>query len=178
MVELLIVVAITLILMIVVFNFYNLSKLVYSSGLAQQSLQDGVNIVLSKIIEGKTEPSGVYRLAEGTSYCIGTGVACSGPSSIAELHFWGIDGTERWYKLDNTSTELIYHHPTVAYPSGSDDVIYTTPKGSILTLRFWVPNVANYPAAVVGMDVALTQSVFGRTVTGDSTTIVNLRNHP
>lgn len=204
MVELLITITITLILMMVVFNFFNLSKLVYSYGLAGQMLQDGDNIVINKIIGGKTEPGGIYRLAQSASYCIGTQSGATSTCSTqfsptcnttttGELHFCGYpDYIERSVRLDATATQLIYHHPVspsnnnncsvVFYNASSynvcDEVVYTAPKGATITLRFWIPAVANYPAAVVGMDAALIQSVFGRSVTGSSTTIVNLRNHP
>ena len=96
LVEVMISTAILLVLMIFVFNFYNVTRVVYSRNLYQQMLTDGTNIMLGRIIEGKTEPSGVVRLAQAVSYCIGSGVNCAGVSS-SELHFWGTDNIERWY---------------------------------------------------------------------------------
>lgn len=165
--ETVVAIAFTVVLMTIIGSFYNTTRGVNSAGTAGQMLQDGSNLVLSKIIEGKTEPTGVYRLAEATNYSI---------ASLSELHFWGTDGIERWFKLNGTSTQLLYHHPT---SSGTiDEVIYTVPANATLTLRFWVPAVANYSAAVVGIDAALTQTVLKRSISGSSTTIVNLRNHP
>ena len=172
LVEVMISTAILLVLMIFVFNFYNVTRVVYSRNLYQQMLTDGTNIMLGRIIEGKTEPSGVVRLAQAVSYCIGSGVNCAGVSS-SELHFWGTDNIERWYSLTNGSTSLLYHHPTAAAPAGADEVIYTAPNGATVTLLFWVP-AGNYPAANVGVSVSLTKS----TTTGSATTVVNLRNHP
>ncbi|MBF0490682.1 MAG: hypothetical protein HQL15_08750 [Candidatus Omnitrophica bacterium] len=167
LVETMVAVAFTLVLVTVVVNFYNTTRRVYSSGISAQMLQDGCHLVLSKLIEGTKEPTGIYRLSEGVSYNI---------AIMAELHYWGLDNIERWYQLDNTSTQLIYHHPTAL--GTMDEVIYTAPTGSTLTLRFWIPSVANYSSAVIGVDVALTQTVLGRAVSGAATTLINLRNHP
>ncbi len=172
LVEIMVSTACTLALILAVYNFYNLTKQVYTSVLSRQTLQDGANIVLSKIIEGGTEPTGVFRLAQGASYCIGSGLSC-GTINASELHFWGTDSIERWYFLDNARTSLMYHHPTAANPAGADERVYAAPKGSILTLLFWIPT-GNYPAADVGVNVALTQN----TITGSVTTQINLRNHP
>lgn len=167
LVETILATAFTVVLVTVVVNFYNTTRIVNSAGTSGQVLQDGSNLVLAKIIEGKTEPTGVFRLAEAVSYSI---------VSLSELHFLGTDGTQRWYKLNGTSTQLLYHHPT---SSGTiDEVIYTVPTNATLTLRFWIPSVANYAAAVIGIDAALTQTVLGRSISGSSSTIVNLRNHP
>lgn len=156
----------TVLLVMVVVNFYNVSRVAYVTGVAGQTFQDGVHVMLSQIIQGKTEPGGVFRLSEATSYSI---------VNISELHFWGTDNVERWYRLNNTSTQLIYHHPTAS--GAVDEVIYTAPAGATITLRFSVPAVANYASSVVGVDIALSQTINGRVVTGSSSTIVHLRNH-
>ena len=191
LIETVIAVTFTVILMTVIGSFYNTTRVVNASGTAGQMLQDGSNLILSKIIEGKTEsivinnnvvPT-IYRLSEAVQYCIGTGAwPCAGSASIAELHFKGTDGVECWYKLNSTSTQLIYCYPTSitngVATSYTNEVIYTAPINATLTLRFWIPTVANYPASVVGVDAALTQNVLGRAVAGSSSTIVHLRNHP
>jgi len=160
-------VAFTAILMIMVYNFYNATRAVYATGVAGQVLQDGVNTALSQMIQGKTEPTGVYRLSEAVSYTI---------TSLSEMHFVGTDGIERWYKLNAGATQLIYHHPTT---NGTvDEVIYQAPATAIMTLRFSIPTVANYSAAVVGIDLSIAQTVSGRAVSGAASTIVQLRNHP
>lgn len=173
--EMVVSVALSAVLLAMVFGFFDLSNIVYSTGTAGQAFQDGVNIVLNKVIEGTTEPTGTYGLAQGVYYCIGSGSGCA-TASINELHYWALDGLERWWKLDNTSTQLIFHHPTSA--GTMDEVVYTAPKGSTITLRFTVPSVANYAAAVVAIDAILSQTVKGRNVSGAASTIVNLRNHP
>ncbi len=179
LVEMLVTTAITIILLIGLFNFYYVSKVVYTSGITRQALQNASGVVLSKIIQGgKEQPSGgVYRLAQGTRYCIGTGASCGGAVSTAELHYWGPDNIERWYRLGGANTSLIYHHPIAGNAAGADETIYTAPSGATLTLLFWIPS-GNYPAANAGASVTLTQIVYGKTFTGSSTTVVNLRNHP
>lgn len=167
LIETLMAVVFTVILVMVVVNFYNVTRVAYVTGVAEQTFQDGVNVMLSQIIQGKTEPSGVFRLSEAVSYSI---------PNLSELHFWGTDDVERWYRLNNTSTQLIYHHPTAA--GTVDEVIYSAPAGATITLRFSVPAVANYTSSVVGVDVALSQNINGRTVIGSASTIIHLRNHP
>ena len=177
LIEVLIATAFSVVLILVVVTFYSVTRKVYSSGLSMQLLEDGANIVLSKIIEGKTEPGGVFRLAQAVSYCFGPGTNCT-PSSPNQLYFIGTDGINRWYHLNNTSTSLLYHHPTAGSPLGADEMIYTAPAGATLTLSFWPPTAIDpnfkYPAADVGITVTLTQN----TVTGSVSTLVDLRNHP
>lgn len=147
-------------------SFYILSNRTYSVGVAKQWLQDSANIILTKIIDGKQEPGGVIRLCEAVSYNI---------VNISELHFTGIDGVERWFRLDNSSTNLIYHHPTA---SGTiDETIYSAPTGTTITLRFSTPLGAQYTGVVVGIDAALAKNVSGSAVSGSASTYVNIRNH-
>lgn len=178
LVEIMVSLTLALIVIIGMFNFYNVTRQVYSSSISRQTLEQGANLVLSKMIEGGTEPGGVYRLMQGVSYCIGAGVSPSCHTAItSELHFWGPDGIERWYHLNSTNTSLLYHHPMASNTQGADEMIYTAPRGTTITLLFWIPAV-NYSAAVVGASVTLTQNVLGATITGSATTLVNLRNHP
>ena len=68
-------VAFSVLLMTGVYGFYNASSQTYSSGISGQNLQDGANIVISKIIEGETESGVVYRLSTAVSYMIPNGSA-------------------------------------------------------------------------------------------------------
>ncbi len=146
-------------------SFVSLKK-TFSEGIAQQWLQDGASNILATMITGKTEPAGIYRLPEAESYDI---------ASINELHFWGTDGVERWFTVNNTASSLIYHHPTA---SGTvDEVLYTAPAGAIITLRFSTPAGSQYNGIVIGIDVALTQALSGKTLSGAVSTYVNIRNH-
>lgn len=184
LVELLMAVSCTVLLMTGVFNFYNASGQVYYSGISGQTLQDGTNIVLRKIIEGSTESGVVYRLATSASYYIPIG-------NLSELYFCQDnpetnpcgpqDVTARWYTLDPTGTKVLYYHPT-SNPLGYD-VIYSAPAQTTLTLRF-SPAAVSTPANVVEIDVALTQNLSPTitnsrlAVSGAASTFVLLRNHP
>ena len=64
LVEMLMAVAFSVLLMTGVYGFYTVASQSYSSGISGQTLQDGANIVLSKIIEGETESGVVYRLSQ------------------------------------------------------------------------------------------------------------------
>ena len=166
LVEILLATTITVSMMGAVFSFYYLTNNASSTGIPRQQLQNDASVILSKIIEGKSEPGGVFRLSEMVSY---------NRVSISELHFTGIDGIERWILLDATSGSVIYHHPTAAGPA--DEIIYSAPPGVTVTLRFSTPSGAQYAGVVVGIDVALTKNISGNTVSGSASTYVNIRNH-
>lgn len=203
MVELMMAVAFSVLLLIGVYGFYNVSSQSYSSGISGQTLQEGANIVLSKITEGETESGTVYRLATGTSYMIPNGSAnelyscgsspqvspCNMNDPFSELYYCqdspcngASDPTARWYYLNSAGTSVIYHHP--ASNSGTiEENIYTAPTGSALTLRF-SPAAVNTPLNVVEIDVAFTQVLSANitnqklAATGAASTYVLLRDHP
>jgi prepilin-type N-terminal cleavage/methylation domain-containing protein len=184
-IELIVAVAITVLLMTGVYGFYNAASQSYSSGISGQTLQDGADIVLSKIIEGETESGAVYRLSTAVSYMIPNGTAnalytCGGAPQAApcntgdnnsntfvELYYCqdnpcsATDSSARWYYLNSTGTAVMYHYPGEI----QDTAIYTAPKGSALTLRF---SPAQYNSLtipnVVEIDVALRQNLSAATV--------------
>ncbi|MBF0570984.1 MAG: hypothetical protein HQL12_03840 [Candidatus Omnitrophica bacterium] len=187
--EMLMAVSFSVLLLTGVYGFYNASSQSYSAGISGQILQDGADIVINKIIEGGTEPGGgVFRLATGYSFYITNDpnilYYCQNSLCTAS------DPTARWYTLDPTNTQVLYHHPT-SNPLGYD-VIYSAPAGSSFfnqatnskTLRFsyatyngkTLPNVAE-------IDVALTANVpMGTTnnrvaASGSASTFVLLRDH-
>jgi hypothetical protein len=191
LIELMMAVAFSVILMTGVYSFYNTAQQVYSGGITGQTLQTGVNVIISKIIEGGTEPGGsVFRLATAYSFYIPNGNAntiyfCQdSPCSAA-------DATARWYTLDPTNTEVLYHHPT-SNPLGYD-IIYAAPTGSSFfnsatnskTLRFSPAQFGNPPqpsSNVVEIDVALIENstpggTNNRLANGNASTYVLLRNH-
>ncbi len=166
LVEILIAMALGIVLIGAVFNAYNLVRPIYTVGLARQGLQDGANTVINKILTGKTEVGGIYRLPEAVSFVI---------VAIDNLSFVGQDGSTRSYRLNGAATQVIYNHPSGA--GAVDEVVYTAPTGSVITLRFSNPGCVNCAAVAVQIDVSLTQTVSGRAVSGSASTIVNVRNH-
>ena len=149
-----------------VFSFDYLANHTITNGMSRQQFQNDANIVLTKIIGGKSEPGGVFRLSEAVSYNI---------ASISELHFVGIDGIERWFSLNNTSTSIIYHHPTAS--GTTDEIIYSAPTRATITLRFSIPSGPQYTGVVIGIDVAITKNVSSSVISGSASTYVNIRNH-
>jgi prepilin-type N-terminal cleavage/methylation domain-containing protein len=131
---------------------------------ADQDLQQVANVIMNKIIKGANEPGGVYRLSEATSYTT---------PGISELRFTGTDGIERRYFI--TGSSLFYRHPTTA--GTVDEVLYTAPAGTSLTLRFWTLSGSNYTNITVGIDVGLSKTINGKAVVGSATTMINIRNH-
>lgn len=205
-VELMMAVAFSVLLLTGVYSFYNASSQTYSAGISGQALQDAATIVLSQIIEGGTEPTGVYRLSTAISYMIpnGTGnglytcggspqaASCNASQTASELYYCqnspcsqsgGVNNsTARWYYLNSTGTAVIYHHPTTG--GGTvEQTIYTAPTGSTLTLRF-VPAAVGTPLNVVEVDVALTKNLSANitnqrlAISGAASTFVLLRDHP
>jgi Tfp pilus assembly protein PilW len=203
LVELMIAVGFSVLLMTGVYGFYNASSQAYSSGISGQNLQDGANIVLSKIIEGETESGVVYRLGTSTSYMIPNGVGtalytcggsaratpCNTANTSSELYYCQDslcgtgDATARWYYLNSTATSIIYHHPKTG--GGTiEETLYTAPSGSSMSLRFspalnngvTIPNVIE-----IDVDLAKTlaaQVTNSRLATsGDASTFVLMRNH-
>ena len=82
LVELLMAVAFSALLMTGVFSFYNTASQIYSTGISGQALQDGANIVLSKIIAGSSEAGIVYRLPTSQTYTIASGLVTANTNSL------------------------------------------------------------------------------------------------
>jgi len=184
-VELMMAVAFSVLLLTGVYSFYDVSSQSYSSGISGQTLQDGTNIILSKIIEGKIESGVVYRLATSVSYMVPNGstnslYTCGGAPQIApcntgntsgELYYCqnspcsqsgGVNNsTARWYYLNSAGTAVMYHHPAVGGGTIEEN-IYTAPTASTLTVRFSPAQVGSPLAPssnVVEIDVALIKNL-------------------
>lgn len=193
LVEMMVAIGFSVLLMTGVYGFYTASSQSYSAGISGQALQEGANIVISKIIEGGREPSGtIVRLGTSMSFYI--------PNNNPNILYFcqdspcsAADGSARWYTLDPTNTEVQYHHPT-SNPLGYD-IIYTAPAGSSFfnaatntkTLRFLPPTLGSPlspSTTVVEIDVALTQTLAPNITnnrlafSGAASTYVLLRNHP
>ena len=199
MIEMMMAVGFSVLLLTGVYGFYNAASQSYSSGISSQILQDGANIVISKIMEGQWEAqtSAVYRVSTSAAYYI--------PNNLSNILYFCQDNpledpctpTERSvrsYTVDASNQHVLYYHPT-SNPLGYD-IIYTAPAGSTLNVRFspaQQPNPTPPPAYttipnVIEIDVALLQNLSStgatnkRTSTtsgsGAATTFVLLRNHP
>ena len=184
LVELMMAVSFSVLLMAAVYGFYNAASQSYSSGISGQTLQDGADIVLSKIIEGEIESGVVYRLSTAVSYMIPNGstnylytcggspqtAPCNTSNTSGELYYCqdstctATDSTARWYYLNSAGTAVIYHHPATGGGTIEEN-IYTAPKGSTLTLRF---SPAQYNSQtipnVIEIDVALRLNLSATTV--------------
>ena len=164
--ELLVVSALIILVVSATLGAFLLVRRVVTPSAAEQGLQRDANVIIAKVIKGGPEPSGIVRLSEAVSYHL---------AGISELHFSGTDGIERWYALGGAGASIIYHHPTAT--GVRDEVIFAAPQGTSLQLRFWIPSGGIYENVAVGIDVAVSRIVQGRTVTGSVTTMVNVRNH-
>jgi len=202
MVEMMIAVGLTVLLMAGVYGFYTTSAQFYNAGVSAQTLQDGTNVVLRKIMAGETESGTIYRLSTAVSYMVPNGTAnymytcggnaqatpCNSSNTAGELYYCqdtpctSVDSTARWYYLNSTGSAVIYHHPKNG--STVEEVIYQAPAGSTLNLRF-SPGSVSTPADVIEIDVDLGRNYASGTtnsrmtsVSGDASTYVLLRNHP
>lgn len=188
----------TVFLMMGVFGFYDVASQSYNSGISGQNLQDGANLVLSKITKGDLESALIYRLDTGESYLVPNGVGsalytCGGAQQSApcnttwtssELYYCQDspctpgDSTARWYYLNSAGTAIKYHYPGEA--SNQDITLYSAPTGSSMSLRF---ASATASTNVVRIDAALTKNLFAGVTnlrlasSGAVTTFVLLRNH-
>jgi hypothetical protein len=203
LVEMMIAVGFSVVLMTGVYGFYNASSQAYSSGISGQNLQDGANIILSKIIEGETESNVVYRLATSASYMVPNGVGtalytcgsgtkvapCNTSNTSGELYYCQDslcstgDATARWYYLNSTGTSVIYHHPKTGGGT-TEETIYAAPTGSSINLRFSpAQNNGVVIPNVLEVDVDLAKNL-SPTITnarlatsGGASTFVLMRNH-
>jgi len=196
--ELMMAVACTVFLMAGIASFYTISSQSYTTGMSGQILQNGANIVLSKIIDGDTESGVVYRLSTAQTYMVPNGAAnhlytcggapqstsCDVSQTASELYYCqdaptycnSSDATARWYYLNHAGSAVMYHYPGEA----TDQAIYTAPTGSMLTLRF--SPATSTPLNAIEIDVAVTQNISGGTTirlaaNGSASTYVLLRNH-
>ena len=168
LVELLITSVLVVILMSSALGAFILVKQVFVRDIAAANFQRGANVIMGKIIKGEPESGVIFRLSEAVSYSI---------PSIAELHFVGTDTIERWYCLtsDSNGTYLSYYHP--GWFNGLGEKIYTIPPGATITLRFRYLTGSIFTNIDVGIDVALSQNILGKNISGSATTVVNIRNH-
>jgi prepilin-type N-terminal cleavage/methylation domain-containing protein len=177
LVEILVAVAISVMLCGAVLGTYIMVERFYATNILGQNLQRDADILMDKIIKGKTiEPGGFFRLSEATSFL---------QLNINNLRFKGSHFNCGGYKLSANGVSVIHYfvagsssQDCFLFGNEQDDVIYTTPKGAALTLRFWEPVGAQYAGIDVGVDVAISQKIVGKTVSGSATTMLNIRNHP
>ncbi|MDD5136015.1 MAG: hypothetical protein PHX20_00680 [Candidatus Omnitrophica bacterium] len=140
-----------------------MAKRFYASGMSGQELQRDVDRILNRIIRGLEEG--------GTRYGTRSGASFTSPiADITRLDFVGTDGNTRSIYL--TAGGIVYESPTQA---PNQQVIYTPPANSVLTLRFWEP--AGYADhETVAIYIGLSKQVSGKVTSGSLTTYVNLRN--
>ena len=165
-VELLVALSISIIVFGSIFGLFITTKQFYAKNIAGQALQRDANKVIAKVLKGTSEPGGIFRLSEA--------VTRTRPF-ISEVHFWGTDNNERWYRVSADGKSIIYHHPTNM--GVQDEIIYTTPADTALTLRFWLPAGALYQNVGVGIDVGLTRTVSGKNFSGSASSMIIIRNH-
>lgn len=157
--------ALVLILIISAFGIFILVRKTQMISINEGNFQRDASIILARIIKGTRESGGIYRLSEAASYQI---------NSISDMTFTCADGSSRRYYLNGDSTSLLYQSGNS--PSYTTTV-YTAPAGAVITLRFWTPSGDVYTNTSMGIDVAVSQPILDRTVSGSVTTLVNIRNH-
>ena len=170
LIELLISSALVITLISSTLGAFILVKRVFIRDIVEANLQRDANVIMKKLIKGEREAGGIFRLSEASSYNITT----NGATGVTELHFFGTDDIERWYYLNSAGTSILYHHPGFTNP---EEVIYAAPQGATITLRFWTPPGSMFTNIAIGIDVAVSQTMFGKKISGSVTTIVNIRNH-
>lgn len=181
-IEVLTALAISGMLCITIYGTYITVQQFYTSTISEQSLQRDAAILMDTIIKGKIPaPGTIYRLSEASSFYQ------LGPS---EIRFMGLDKNCRGWKLSGDGASVIHYYvPSAPIPEDcpydialgclacgneqNDVIVYTAPQGATLGLRFWQPA----SATSVGIDVGITRTTAGKTVSGSVSTVVNMRNH-
>ncbi len=170
MAELLVALSISVLLLGSVLGSFVSVKEFYTTNVVEQNLQRDANLIMEKIIQGKVEPGGTFRLPEAVSFS---------QSGVSNLSFVGLDGTTRRFSLSYDGSSIVYTHPTAS--GYTDEVIYTAPAGTDLTVRFYVPSGYQYAGVNVAIDVGLSKFIldggWGRFLSGSASTMVNIRNH-
>ena len=151
------------------------TKSICAYSIAELNLQRSVDAMMNKIVKGLKEQGGAaYGLRSAVSFYPLPVVNPAG----SEIDYIGTDGNTRRYYLNNNS--VIYESPT---QSPNTQTIYTAPAGVGLTFFFWEPQSLLDGEAVldnelVGIYIAITQTVGKKPVSGSASTYVNIRNLP
>lgn len=180
LVELMVSVVLAVVMAIAAYGAVVTAQRISEAGSAEQDLQLTANTIMNKIVKGNLEPSGFVRLSEAATYDTSNG--------ISDFRFTiGTDTTIRRYYLSADGRQILYNHPS-STGAVQDEVIYTAPANTVITLRFYAPTPVVLPAqggpgdvyngVVIAIDVGLSTNVRGRTINGSASTWVNLRNHP
>lgn len=164
--ELLIASAIIIILFASCLGAFILTKSVCSSSVAEYGLQRDANTIMARIIKGVKEQTDIFGLRSAKSYSI---------PATTRIDFVGMDDNTRSYFVNNNS--VIYASPL---QSPQQNTIYTAPADSTIILRFWNPYAGqpNNDNATVGIYLSISRIVGDRTISGSSSTYVNLKNIP
>lgn len=177
---------------------------IYQNNVIRENLQRDAAIAMNKIIKGGYETSnsavGIVRLHEALTYSFTKHVPPLASETLANpyvnpfIYFNILLDTvknpyDRWFCLNNTSTSIIYHHPS---GSGTmDEVIYTAPAGATIILQFSVvsPFTMLYPGfgspvdnnvyqnVSIGIYVQIKQKVQDNYIFGQESAFINIRNH-
>lgn len=148
-----------------------LIKNLYRSSAVEYSLQRDVNAIMDRIIRGRKEAGGRFGLRSALSYTLPVTIPAG--SDISFVHTDG--GTRRYFLNGNI---IAYISPT---QSPNQQNIYMAPSGAALTLTFWeaapLDPLLTDPETI-GVYVALSRQIDGKTFSGSAVTYVNLRNVP
>ena len=162
--ELLIASAILVTLLASTLTGFVLLKNIFAANNAKAGFQRDAEVIVSKIIEGKGDPSGI-RLSEAAS------VAPSGDgSSLTFVGPAGVDVVSRTYSLSGDRTSILYSDQ-----NGQQKIIYKAPQGATVGLTFIPMDLT--PTLCVYISVSVSQIINGRIVRGSLESSVYVRNH-
>ena len=160
--ELLITGALLIVLLTTALTGFVLLKQIFATNTARAMFQRDAAVIMNKIIEGKSDPSGI-RLSEAATVIF--------YSDASKLTFIGTDGViKRTYSLNSSGTSLLYSDG-----NGVQKIMYTAPHGAIVGLMFSPMNLG--PTLCVNIYVSVSQVINGRTILGALESSAYLRNH-
>lgn len=137
------------------------------TSIAQHNLQRDANILMTYIVRRAPGEASYNSLRSAASYSIPT-VSPAGSAII----FTDKNGTERRYYQQGNS--VIYRSPTLPFGSQTK-TIYSAPANGAIKLQF-MP--ASMDGETVRVYIAITQDIAGKTISGNLSVCINLRNCP
>lgn len=163
------VVVISLIILTAIMQVFVVINNDYGFSVSESHLQNCANNIMEKIVSYQDTPNGVGRLTEAVNFSI---------PNQNEIQFTDINGLERRFYTDSSNVYFgIDANPDPDSDSFVDQVIFTAPTNSTISLRFYEHTGAEYTTITLCIDAAVTKSLRGQALSGAVSTVLNIRNH-
>ena len=168
--------------------------------IAAQELQRNADIIMGYMVKNgpgervdPTQTNYITSSCKGLRSAVSYDIPVDSVPPNSRIIFTGIDGVARAYYLENGASRIRYQSPTI---SEGAKTVYTAPLGTTILLEFtpvhigqhwdYSPDPPDYRVLVdnppdgetVGIHIALTRTMRGKTYSGSLWAYVNLKNCP